>query len=321
MLITCPNCATSYQVKSEAFGQSGRKVRCARCRREWFAILSAIPPPPGQMPTLASPPTQADATGRSEDVAAPAAPAAPSVTHGAEPPSEPAPASAPDHADPASPAEAAVETAAAPAPEPELPAPLPAADAAGTAAPAGTDIETLAARRYGTVGRALRRPLPVLARLRGRTGRGILALPVLPTIIVAQLIAIGRMVWWRNDIVRAMPPSASLFRLIGLSVNLRGLAFADLRATQEAHDGVAVLVIEGTIENVTGSAITVPRLRFALRNGARSELMSWTAPPEQGTLGAGEALPFRSRLAAPPANGSDVLVRFLTRADLSNGAR
>jgi hypothetical protein len=49
--------------------------------------------------------------------------------------------------------------------------------------------------------------------------------------------------------------------------------------------------------------------------------MSWTARPERATLGAGEALPFRSRLAAPPADGNDVLVRFLARADLSNGAR
>jgi hypothetical protein len=146
------------------------------------------------------------------------------------------------------------------------------------------------------------------------------ALPVLPTIIVAQLLAIGAILWWRNDVVRAMPPAASLFRLIGLSVNLRGLAFADLRATREAHDGVFVLVIEGMIENVTDSAVSVPRLRFALRNEARDELMSWTARPEAGTLDAGEALPFRSRLAAPPPDGNDVLVRFLTRADL-NGAR
>jgi hypothetical protein len=156
--------------------------------------------------------------------------------------------------------------------------------------------------------------------LRGRKGQGIFALPVLPTLIAAQLLAIGAIVWSRNDVVRAMPPTASLFRLIGLPANLRGLALADLRATQEAHDGVAVLVIEGTIENVTGSAVSVPRLRFALRNEARTELVSWTAPPEQGTLDAGAALPFRSRLAAPSADGTDVLVRFLTRADLSNGA-
>ena len=85
--------------------------------------------------------------------------------------------------------------------------------------------------------------------------------------------------------------------MIGLPVNLRGLDFSDIRASKNVHDGVTVLIIEGTIENATASAVSVPRLRFALRNAAMAELLSWTAPPEQGTLGPGEALPFRSRLS------------------------
>jgi predicted Zn finger-like uncharacterized protein len=318
MLIVCPNCSTSYQVKSEALGQSGRKVRCARCRREWFATPSAIPLPPGEMPVVTSPPTQAGAIEHGE---AEAAPAAPAMAWDAGPsPEASQPASAPDAGAPAPAGEVAADATVAPAPVPEPPTPAATAAAETAAAPVGTDIESMAARRYGAVGRALRHRLPTLARLRGGRGR-IFALPILPTLIGVQLLAIVAIVWWRNEVVRALPPTASLFRLIGLPPNLRGLAFADLRAASETHDGVAVLVIEGTIENVTGSAVTVPRLRFALRNGARAELISWTAPPEQGTLGAGAALPFRSRLAAPPADGNDVLVRFLTRADLNNGAR
>jgi hypothetical protein len=204
-------------------------------------------------------------------------------------------------------------------PESAAEAPPPAADAE-TAASGGTDIETVAALRYGSVGAVRRRPVPILARLRDK-GRGIFALPLLPTIIAAEVLAIGAMVWWRNDVVRAMPPSAELYRLVGLPINLRGLAFADLRATREEHDGVEVLVIEGTVENVTGSTVGVPRLRFALRDGEQAELMSWTAPPDRARLDAGQALPFRTRLAAPPMNGSDILVRFLNRADLSDGAR
>jgi predicted Zn finger-like uncharacterized protein len=314
MLITCPNCTTSYQVKAEAFGSSGRRVRCARCRREWIATPSAIPPPPSQIPTVASPPTQGDAThggdlDAPDDVPAPAS----------------EPASTPVAADSGSSAEAvreAVGTAAVESetvPQSVAEAPPPAADAETTAS-GGTDIETVAARRFGAVGPVRRRPVPILARLRDK-GRGILALPLLPTIIAVEVLAIGAIVWWRNDVVRAMPPSAALFRLVGLPINLRGLDFADLRATREENDGVAVLVIEGRIENVTGAAVSVPRLRFALRDGAQGELMSWTAPPDRARLDAGQALPFRSRLAAPPADGSDILVRFLKRADLSDGAR
>jgi predicted Zn finger-like uncharacterized protein len=36
MLIVCPDCSASYRLGPDALG-SGRKVRCARCRTEWFA--------------------------------------------------------------------------------------------------------------------------------------------------------------------------------------------------------------------------------------------------------------------------------------------
>src|SRR5262249_47923257 len=37
MLITCTNCATSYQAAPSPLGPSGRSVRCARCQQVWFA--------------------------------------------------------------------------------------------------------------------------------------------------------------------------------------------------------------------------------------------------------------------------------------------
>jgi hypothetical protein len=126
---------------------------------------------------------------------------------------------------------------------------------------------------------------------------------------------------WHNEIVRLMPQTASFFRAIGLSVNTRGFVFADMRTSRDAHDGVTVLIVEGAIVNTTGSTVSVPRLRFALRNAAFGELFSWTAPPDKGVLGPGETLPFRSRLVSPPAGGADILVRFLSRVDFANGAR
>ena len=56
----------------------------------------------------------------------------------------------------------------------------------------------------------------------------------------------------------------------------------------------------------------VPRLRFGLRSASGAEVYSWTAPPPQPVLGAFETLPFRTRLASPPADGHDIQVRFFT---------
>jgi len=46
------------------------------------------------------------------------------------------------------------------------------------------------------------------------------------------------------------------------------------------------------------------------------EIYSWTALPDRKALGAGERMAFRSRLATPPPEGRDVVVRFFNRRDL-----
>src|ERR1700712_687109 len=46
MLISCPNCTTSYDIGASSLGTTGRSVRCVRCRHVWFAtdpgVLAAV---------------------------------------------------------------------------------------------------------------------------------------------------------------------------------------------------------------------------------------------------------------------------------------
>jgi predicted Zn finger-like uncharacterized protein len=299
MLIVCPNCTASYDVKPATLGAAGRRVRCSSCRREWTAtsqqsslpVIQPVAPPiqpvdAAQEPVLA--PTFARAPSEATDVedAAPEGESRAVVTIADAPETTGVSVSA------------AVEIEARP----------------GAAAP--QDIESFAARSTAQVPR------------RQRRSKGFLGLPpigpppITRTLIAVQLVAIGAILAWRSDIVRALPQTASLFRAIGLPVNLRGLVFSDVRTSRDDNAGVTVLVVEGTIENVTAAPATVPRLRFALRSAAGAELLSWTAPPDKPTLSPGETLPFRSRLASPPPNGHDVSLRFLNRLDFTpNGVR
>jgi predicted Zn finger-like uncharacterized protein len=50
MNITCPNCTTSYGVDAEAFGTSGRNVRCARCHEIWLAYPDPVAVAPAFVP-------------------------------------------------------------------------------------------------------------------------------------------------------------------------------------------------------------------------------------------------------------------------------
>jgi predicted Zn finger-like uncharacterized protein len=308
MLIVCPNCTTGYEVKSDALGDAGRTVRCAHCRKEWFATAPAPPAISAKLPAALLP--VAAAATPSVPIAA-SATAAPSPVAPAKPADEPLDRDAPPEPAPATPAAGGAngdDDVAALWGVPETPSPplAPDSDAPDAArSPALTDIETLAARR-----------IPRLSYR--RLDR--IDLPFIPTLIAVQLVVICAGLFWRAEIVRWMPQTASFFRTIGFGVNVRGLAFADIHTSKDTHDGVTVLVIEGAIVNTTSATVAVPRLRFALRNAALSELFSWTAPPEKGTLGPGETFPFRSRLASPPVDGNDILVRFLHRLDFMNGA-
>jgi predicted Zn finger-like uncharacterized protein len=169
--------------------------------------------------------------------------------------------------------------------------------------------ETIAAKRARQI-HADRKDRPGLLR----------RLVSLPVLIVMMLAILLGALNWRAAVVRHFPQTASLYAALGLPVNLRGLFFQDVKSRTEFEDGVSVLVIEGTIVNLTTRTLDVPRLRFALRNASGHEVYAWTAQPTKSTLGSGNGLPFRARLASPPVDGRDVIVRFLNRRDVAAGS-
>jgi predicted Zn finger-like uncharacterized protein len=315
MQIVCPNCKTSYQLADTAIGTNGRAVRCQRCQTLWRAMPPAIPAP-------AADETAVVAAFRSELGAEPPAPPDPSVDIAAAPPT------VPDEAPPqpslddlpgssegaaSAPAEAPpMALSDIPIPAEDAPPLVPAADGEAPPAPAAEldngppDIESVAARR---------------ARAAARKRRNRWRRIPLPVAIVALIAISGGLLSWRKDVVRYVPQLASFYSAIGMPVNLRGLAFTDLKIGNEIHDGVPVLVVEGVIVSMVPTPVDIPRIRFALRNATGAEVYSWTAQPSQPVLGAFETLPFRSRLASPPAEGHDIQVRFFTRRDAVAGLR
>ena len=165
------------------------------------------------------------------------------------------------------------------------------------------DIESIAARR-------------TRAAVRRRRSRPRIPLQLAIAVLVALCAGLLGM---RKDIVRHAPQLASFYSAIGMPVNLRGLAFADMKIGNEIHDGVPVLVVEGLIVSTVSKPVDIPRLRFALRSASGAEVYAWTAVPTQPVLEPFETLPFRSRLASPPADGQNIQVRFFTRRDAVAG--
>jgi hypothetical protein len=144
-------------------------------------------------------------------------------------------------------------------------------------------------------------------------------LPMLPILAASLAVILFGLLVARSSVVAAMPQLASLYRSIGVPVNLRGLIFENVKTTQEDSDAGPVFLVEGTITNVAKSTVEVPRLRFAVRNGTGDEVYEWTALPSRSVLGRGEHLPFKTRLASPPSDGREVVARFFNRRDAAAG--
>jgi predicted Zn finger-like uncharacterized protein len=325
MLIVCPSCATSYDVDTASMRPNGRQVRCVRCRTVWRAELSQADKLTAAAEALAPVRRAVEAMAMADAEAAEPSAAAPDekpeasvaadhelekITSPAATAEAPLAAAMPERVTPDVPSGDAAEVESPSIAPVDLdagqpPAQAAAADDAAQEADPSADIETVASRRYRPAARRKRGWL--LSRLQ----LAILALVVLDGIIVG----------WRTDFVRALPQTASFYAAIGMPVNLRGVAFDELVTNTEQHEGVPILVVEGNIINNAGKMIDVPRLRFAVRNAAREEIYSWTAVPPRAALHAREAVAFRTRLASPPPDAHDVLVRFVNRFDMVSGSR
>ena len=73
--------------------------------------------------------------------------------------------------------------------------------------------------------------------------------------------------------------------------------------------------------SASASKVDIPRLRFAVLGPDGQEVYAWSAQADRPSLQPGETLNFKRRLAAPPNDGKDVSVRFVTRSDTTSGIK
>lgn len=305
-------------------GPSGRAVRCARCKATWFASPTRPAEPPSVSAFVDSVIAEAEAeTTKSpapptfeETVDAP--PASPAGLPRAESPFTEPPPSEPAAPDPAFgyspetpfPAQSATDTIDITDAPPLAPRHDDSYNDGGNAffsGPAPQDAED------GASFIARRTRLKAKLKKDGRKSRWVIAILVLFAFNIA-------LIGGRSEVVRYLPQTASLFAAIGLPVNLRNLEFDGITISKETQDGVSILIIEGRIVNSSRKAVDVPRLRFAARTATGQEVYTWTMQPPRSLLGPGDSVTFTSRLAAPPANAADILVRFFTAQDAAGGA-
>ncbi len=337
MLIVCPTCASRYSIDDEKIGPNGKTVRCASCRTDFFASPAtlSVPQPDGEHEqvsqesasrTVMPPGDEELAKGwldaESQDSAAMAQPSqkrdVPQDLDQGEmdalfaqemaaaekeaealtlPPDAMTPALGWRRFLPAWPSkrmpESAVQTMATSSLHhqtgPQL-SPKPGAAPRGkTSAGAG--------RRQGVSGAGL--VARILRSTKGPAGAGL-----------AGAMLVAALILQRDTTVRVVPSSAVLFAMIGLPVNLQGLAFSDVRSVVLSEGSARFLVVDGAVKNVRAQTVPVPLIDITIRGQDGRAVYTWTTEPPRSNLKAGEALQFRARLATPPESGRDVEVSF-----------
>jgi predicted Zn finger-like uncharacterized protein len=178
------------------------------------------------------------------------------------------------------------------------------------AAPRGESVEAAARRRQRPKKLSRRRAIGEFLTPRG----------IGWAVVASVALLCGGAFLARDHVVAAIPGTAGLFALVGHPVNLFGLEIEDVAIRVEFDGTQPVLIVEGAVRNVATSPLSVPRLRFAVRDATGTELASWPDSVARATISPGERLPFRSRLTSAPRNGNDIEVRFLESREARVGA-
>ncbi|MBR1258806.1 zinc-ribbon domain-containing protein [Bradyrhizobium sp. AUGA SZCCT0240] len=289
MHIVCPHCTTSYAIKLATLGAAGRTVRCSRCKETWLARPEDAVEIAPAVPAMAE---AGQGTGNAEADAAAEWEAMARQEEAQEPPVVDSPSISADW-----PAEGEGSRGN----EADWPS------VAQQDAEAHQEALSTHRSRLAKLFR-----LPKLPSMRMPSVSAPVACAAMGALVVALM-------FWRTDVVRLLPQTATFYKMVGLDVNLRGLSFKDIKITDETVDGKPVLVIEGVIVGETRKPVELPRLRFSVRDEQGAEIYAWNAVLEQPVLKPGERAYFKSRLASPPPEGRNIDVRFFNKRDLAAG--
>ena len=335
MIITCPNCATHYNLAPASIGGAGKNVRCANCGTRWHQTNTS---PPQAAPQMAAPQAVApafDATAmmaemkaqllqemqtKFDELAASAPPPAPDPVPVPEPEPEPEP-------------EYEEHPIEEPEPEPE-PEPeeeeLLSQDELDNMFGEDTDPEPVdslvdeddAEGDFIDVD-DIPDPEPIPGSLlssddyedededdedEGGSMRLIIVIVVLLGLFGGLF---GGLFFARDTVMEMLPASKGVYKMIGLAAPLGdGLDIRGVRSARGLEGDVDVLNINGVIANISEEPRAVPMIRVSLFNSEDEEVQFQMVNPEKQELPPGDTLRFKASIMDPAATARRLEVTF-----------
>ena len=272
MIISCPDCATRFQTSAKAIGPNGRTVRCASCNTTWF-----VPAEEGELTLDRLALDDIEASEREVVVARR------STTKALK--EDLAQQSKRQFA--ASLGGAVDESAVA------------AAAWKGTSDTEGND------KLRGAHTQMREQKERKQSR---RRFWNVMLIWLTPLLLLAALAFAAYV--FRQDIVDRAPKSASLYQSLGIDVSGPGLSLSPPTARYAEIDGKAVLIVEGTIKNISDESLAIPMVTLSLHNSSGQEVAQWNVELERARLNSSETADYMSQYPTPPLDAVELRSRF-----------
>lgn len=278
MILSCPSCGARFRTGAQTLGETGRKVRCAKCKHVWHATRDQAEREDGEPA-----PDHDIETGP-----------------GARETSAESPGS--DGSDFAAMAREALGARGQTEQDGGTPS-------RASEQPLTPDQDEMEAHRQARRDALRRRAMEEMDEPPRRGRRGWLGWGLFVLVLVA-LAAAG---WFgRFEIVSRIPAAAQVYSLAGVSIDpvAPGLELRNASRRRQLTDSGSILVLEGDVVNVSHSTKPVPLLQIVLFDAGGNELTAWTFAAEVSSLEAGETTVFQTQIEDPPEAARELSLTF-----------
>ena len=270
MIIACPECETRFKTSAEAIGPNGRTVRCANCSATWFV-------PAESADLMLDRLALEDIKTSQNEIVEEAKQTTETLRKGLTGQSK--------HRE-------SLNTG-----------PVVAQSAIAKSSWTGEKIEEFSARgahsdmRERTERRRSRRRL-----------WNVMLIWFVPLLLIAALAAGAY--YFRQEIVDRVPKSASLYKAVGIEVSAPGLALTPPITRYAQIDGKPVLIVEGSVRNISGDTLSIPLVSLSLHNSSGQSVAQWNVELETASLEARSSASYLSQYPAPPLDAVELRSRF-----------
>ncbi len=124
------------------------------------------------------------------------------------------------------------------------------------------------------------------------------------------LVVASMMIYARVGVVKMIPAMSSVYAMVGLPVNVRGLMFSNIQQNWEIVDNSLHLKIEGEITNLTNKYKPLPPLVFGALSEDNREVFRWVMKVRKKPLLPGEKALFKAMVPVPPEHSKHLLISF-----------